>query len=137
LGWGTGAQGMYQNDFLGLTFKNSVVNGKPTGPPLTGLYIVQNLYEIETSRSKWVDLAVVFGMVLGYRIMFFLMIKFKEDVKPMLYSLLSRCTNPSCSTTGHRRWSNKSKRLLLQSPVAPSTANPSPLNDAVPLQRFM
>ncbi|CAK9199019.1 unnamed protein product [Sphagnum troendelagicum] len=130
-------QGMYQNDFLGLTFKNSVVNGKPTGPPLTGLYIVQNLYEIETSRSKWVDLAVVFGMVLGYRMMFFLMIKFKEDVKPMLYSLLSRCTNPSCSTTGHRRWSNKSKRLLLQSPVAPSTANPSPLNDAVPLQRFM
>ncbi len=128
---------MYQNDFLGLTFKNSLVNGKPTGPPLTGLYIVQNLYEIETSRSKWVDLAVVFGMVLGYRMMFFLMIKFKEDVKPMLYSFLSRCTNPTCSTTGHRHRSNKSKRLLLQSPVAPSTANASPLNDAVPLQRFM
>jgi hypothetical protein len=28
-------QGMYQNDFLGLTFENSIMNGKPVGPPIT------------------------------------------------------------------------------------------------------
>ncbi|KAH8958926.1 hypothetical protein BDL97_06G053400 [Sphagnum fallax] len=45
-------QGMYQNDFLSLTFQNSIMNGKPVGPPITGLYVVQNLYEIQTSGAS-------------------------------------------------------------------------------------
>jgi len=130
-------QGMYQNDFLGLTFQNSIMNGKPVGPPITGLYIVQNLYEIQTSWSKWIDLAIVFGMVIGYRITFFLMIKFKERVKSVLHSLISRCRNWSC--TGGISCNNTCKRSCspLQNPVPPvALARPSPLNDTVPLRYF-
>jgi hypothetical protein len=127
-------QGMYQNDFLGLTFQNSIMNGKPVGPPITGLYVVQNLYEIQTSRSKWIDLTVVFGMVIGYRVTFFLMIKFIERVKPVLHSLVSRCRNWSC--TGGSSCNNMCNRSYspLENPVPPvALASPSLLNDMVPL----
>ncbi|CAK9228641.1 unnamed protein product [Sphagnum troendelagicum] len=136
-GWGWTGAGHVSNDFLGLTFQNSIMNGKPVGPPITGLYVVQNLYEIQTSQSKWIDLAIVFGMVIGYRITFFLMIKFKERVKPVLHSLVSRCRHWSC--TGGSSCNNMCKRSCspLQNPVPPvALASPSPLNDTVPLRHF-
>jgi hypothetical protein len=130
-------QGMYQNDFLGLTFENSIMNGKPVGPPITGLYVVQNLYEIQTSWSKWIDLAIVFGMLIGYRVTFFLMIKFKERVKPVLHSLVSRWRNWSCTRRSSCNNTGKRSRSPLQNPVPlVALASPSPLNDTVPLRYF-
>ncbi|KAL3686713.1 hypothetical protein R1sor_013022 [Riccia sorocarpa] len=83
-------EGLYQNDFLGLTFDNYVYNGLPIGPPLTGEFIVFDQYQIEKSRGKWQNLAVIFGMVIGYRLIFFLMIKVAEDVRPVVRYLFAR-----------------------------------------------
>ncbi|BBN07153.1 ATP-binding cassette, subfamily G (WHITE), member 2 [Marchantia polymorpha subsp. ruderalis] len=91
-------EGLFQNDFLGLTFENFVYNGRPIGPPLTGDFIVYEQYQIERSRTKWQNLAVIFGMVIGYRMIFFLMIKVAEDVRPVVRYLFAkyyaRCMGP-------------------------------------------
>ncbi|GAU46842.1 hypothetical protein TSUD_83490 [Trifolium subterraneum] len=43
------------------------------------------------SYSKWVDLGILLGMILLYRVLFLLIIKIKEKMKPIVGSLLS-CT---------------------------------------------
>lgn len=117
-------QGMYQNDFLGLTFKNFVLNGVSTGAPISGEHVVEQLYQIETRRSKWEDLAVVFGMVVGYRIIFFIMIKFSEKFGP---KLRSKFINPLLAhfTTRSPAVSNTIQPLSLQ---------PSPAHECYPLR---
>lgn len=118
-------QGMYQNDFLGLTFSSFILNGKSTGAPISGEYVVEQLYQIETSRSKWEDLAVVFGMVIGYRVIFFVMIKFSENFGP---KLRSKFINPLVAYFTSR------------SPAVKNTIRPlsihqqSPAHDTVPLR---
>ena len=115
---------MYQNDFLGLTFSNFILNGKSTGPPISGEYVVQQLYQIETSRSKWEDLAVVFGMVIGYRIIFFIMIKFLENFGPRLRS---KFINPLVSYF-------TSRHPAVKNTIRPLSIQPSPAHDTVPLR---
>lgn len=128
-------QGMYQNDFLGLSFKNFVLHGVSTGPPISGEYVVEQLYQIETARSKWVDLGVVLGMVVGYRLIFFAMIKATENMSPRLRSFLrhplqfsSSCCLIFCRPAG----------LAEQNTVRPLSTQPSPqtspMHETVPLR---
>ncbi|KAH7289660.1 hypothetical protein KP509_30G013300 [Ceratopteris richardii] len=80
-------QGMYQNDFLGLSFQPSTL----PAPPISGRFILTNLYQIDLSRSKWLNLLVLVAMIVGYRFLFLVMIKLSEIV-PKYASNVSQAT---------------------------------------------
>ncbi|TVU39619.1 hypothetical protein EJB05_13046, partial [Eragrostis curvula] len=76
-------QGLYKNEFLGLIFED------PGGGGLTisGEYILKNYLEVEMGYSKWVDLAILLAMVFIYRVLFLVIIKVAEKVKPLIKCL--------------------------------------------------
>ncbi|KAG0591013.1 hypothetical protein KC19_1G142700 [Ceratodon purpureus] len=72
-------QGLFKNDFTGLTFKNFLgADGKPIGPDLSGGDVLEKLLGIETSHGKWGDLSILFAMIVTYRMLFFVLIKLSE-----------------------------------------------------------
>ncbi|XP_043720680.1 ABC transporter G family member 1-like isoform X2 [Telopea speciosissima] len=77
-------QGFYKNELEGLTFPNNQLAGAST---ITGEEILREIWQVEMDYSKWVDLAILFGMVLLYRLMFFLTVKAVENVKPIIMSI--------------------------------------------------
>ena len=79
-------QGQYQNDLEGLLFDNE----SPELPKIPGEYILENVFQINVHRSKWVDLSVILSMIIIYRIIFFIMIKINEDVTPWLRGYIAR-----------------------------------------------
>ncbi|ONK73722.1 uncharacterized protein A4U43_C04F34580 [Asparagus officinalis] len=79
-------QGQYQNDLHGITFDNQ----SPDLPKIPGDYVLENVFQIDVHRSKWVDLTVLFSMIIIYRILFFIMIKISEDVTPWIRGLIAR-----------------------------------------------
>ncbi|XP_057446503.1 ABC transporter G family member 11 [Lotus japonicus] len=79
-------QGQYQNDLRGLVFDNQ----KPDLPKIPGEYILENVFQIDVSRSKWVNLSVILSMIVIYRIIFFIMIKINEDVTPWVRGYMAR-----------------------------------------------
>lgn len=79
-------QGQYQNDLKGLLFDNQ----SPDLPKIPGEYILENVFQINVHRSKWIDLSVIFSMIIIYRIFFFLMIKINEDVTPWIRGYIAR-----------------------------------------------
>ncbi|RVW69980.1 ABC transporter G family member 11 [Vitis vinifera] len=83
-------QGQYQNDLKGLMFDNQTPNGLPKIP---GDYILENVFQINVKRSKWIDLSVIFSMIVVYRIIFFIMIKINEDVTPWVRGYIARRKN--------------------------------------------
>ncbi|XP_048554704.1 ABC transporter G family member 1-like isoform X1 [Triticum urartu] len=77
-------QGLYKNEFLGLVFPNLAgVDGV-----ITGQYILKNNFQVELGYSKWVDLAILLGMVIIYRVIFLVIIKFFDVAKPMIKSFM-------------------------------------------------
>lgn len=83
-------QGFFKNEFEGLTFPNNQAGGPAT---ISGEEILRSYWEVDMGYSKWVDLAVLFGMVILYRLMFFGIIKMKEKMKPVINAL--RASPPS------------------------------------------
>ncbi|KAK1370952.1 White-brown complex-like protein [Heracleum sosnowskyi] len=79
-------QGFYKNEFLGLTFPNEKVGGPPT---ISGEEILINIWQVEMGYSKWVNLTILFGMVVLYRVMFFAIIKASEKLKPIIAAYIS------------------------------------------------
>ncbi|XP_020248344.1 ABC transporter G family member 11 [Asparagus officinalis] len=79
-------QGQYQNDLHGLIFDNQ----SPDLPKIPGDYVLENVFQIDVRRSKWVDLTVLFSMIAIYRILFFVMIKISEDVSPWIRGYIAR-----------------------------------------------
>lgn len=79
-------QGQYQNDLKGLLFDNQ----PPSTFKIPGEYILENVFQIDVHRSKWVDLSVIFSMVVVYRIIFFIIIKINEDVTPWIRGYVAR-----------------------------------------------
>ncbi|KAH7277149.1 hypothetical protein KP509_39G036200 [Ceratopteris richardii] len=104
-------QGQYQNDLLGLTFDNGTI---------TGEYLVKEVFQIDMNRSKWVNLFVIFAMVVIYRIVFLLMIKMKENVMPWARGRLAR-------RTLNRRMST------LHSTSKQGPATTSPVRESLPI----
>jgi hypothetical protein len=80
-------EGFYKNEFEGLTFPNNQAGGPPT---ITGDYILRNTWQVEMGYSKWIDLVVLLGMVVIYRLMFWGIIKTIEKVKPIFKALGAR-----------------------------------------------
>ncbi|KAA8546784.1 hypothetical protein F0562_003213 [Nyssa sinensis] len=79
-------QGFYKNEFEGLTFPNEQARGPPT---ITGDEILRNIWQVQMGYSKWIDVAIVLGMVVLYRLMFLGIIKTIEKVKPIIRALLT------------------------------------------------
>ncbi|KAG6426106.1 hypothetical protein SASPL_110321 [Salvia splendens] len=77
---GSGIQGQYQNDLKGLMFDNM----SPNQPKISGEFILENIFEIDFHRSKWVDLSVIFSMIITYRLIFLIMIKANEVAIPLI-----------------------------------------------------
>ncbi|KAL9261322.1 ABC transporter G family member 15-like protein [Drosera capensis] len=76
-------QGGCKNDLLRLEF-----DMLPGQPKLSGAYIIQNMYGMSLDHSKWWDLAAVFIILLSYRFLFFMVLKFKERASP-IFRILS------------------------------------------------
>ncbi|KAE9467053.1 hypothetical protein C3L33_01040, partial [Rhododendron williamsianum] len=79
-------QGQYQNDLKGLFFDND----PPGVIKIPGEYILENVFQIDVNRSKWIDLSVIFSMIVIYRIIFFIVIKISEDVTPWIRGFIAR-----------------------------------------------
>lgn len=79
-------QGQYQNDLMGLVFDNS----SPNLPKIPGEFILEQIFQIDLNRSKWVDVSVIFIMIISYRIIFFIVIKINEDVTPWIRGYIAR-----------------------------------------------
>ncbi|GMN58914.1 hypothetical protein TIFTF001_028004 [Ficus carica] len=60
-------QGLFKNEFEGLVLPN--VEGGASAF-VTGEEILRSQWQVDISYSKWVDLAVYFGMVVFYRVLF-------------------------------------------------------------------
>ncbi|XP_062211152.1 ABC transporter G family member 1-like [Phragmites australis] len=84
-------QGFYKNEFLGLTFPNNLAGGAPT---ISGVEILRDIWQVQLGYSKWVDLAILCGMVVLYRVLFLAIVKLTEKVKPMVKGFKFRNTAP-------------------------------------------
>ncbi|KAI3815611.1 hypothetical protein L1987_15286 [Smallanthus sonchifolius] len=79
-------KGQYQNDLRGLMFDNQT----PDLPQIPGEYVLEYVFQITVTRSKWINLSVIFSMIIVYRIIFFLTIKINEDLTPCVRGYLAR-----------------------------------------------
>ncbi|KAL5982259.1 hypothetical protein ACLOJK_016330 [Asimina triloba] len=82
-------QGLFKNEFLGLTFPNSP--DAAGAPPITGKEVLGSMWEVETGHSKWVDLGILIGMAFLYRFMFLAILKLTEKAKPLMRALFALC----------------------------------------------
>ncbi|KAF7803751.1 ABC transporter G family member 11-like [Senna tora] len=74
-------QGLFKNEFEGLTFSNNKVGAASI---MSGKEMLRNSWQIEVDHSKWVDLSILLGMVVLYRILFLVILKIIEKVKPII-----------------------------------------------------
>ena len=81
-------QGFYKNEFLGLVLENNPGVGDKT---ITGEQVISILFETEMGHSKWVDFAVLCGMIVAYRLLFVMIIKVVDILKPMFKGETFRC----------------------------------------------
>ncbi|CAD5172620.1 unnamed protein product [Musa acuminata subsp. malaccensis] len=79
-------QGNYKNNLIGLEF-DPLISGDPK---LSGEYILENIFGINLHRSKWIDLMAIFILLISYRVLFFLILKFGEKVSPVFRMIYAR-----------------------------------------------
>ncbi|KAF8694740.1 hypothetical protein HU200_037826 [Digitaria exilis] len=84
-------QGFYKNEFMGLTFPSNQV----AGGTITGGEVLRDYWQVQMGYSKWVDLAILAGMVVLYRMLFLAIVKLTEKVKPMIKGFRFRNAAPS------------------------------------------
>ncbi|KAK7319444.1 hypothetical protein RJT34_04165 [Clitoria ternatea] len=75
-------QGLFKNEYEGLIFVSNQSF-------ITGEEVLRNIWQSDMGHSKWVDLAILVGMIAVYRVLFLIIIKINEKVKPIIVSLLS------------------------------------------------
>ncbi|KAJ1402225.1 P-loop containing nucleoside triphosphate hydrolase [Sesbania bispinosa] len=81
-------QGMFKNEFEGLKFEGSeVVGGSPNY--ISGEEILRNKWQVDMSYSKWVDFGILLAMNVLYRVLFLVIIKTTEKLKPLVVSIMS------------------------------------------------
>ncbi|KAL2925234.1 ABC transporter G family member 11 [Bienertia sinuspersici] len=81
-------QGLFKNEFLGLEFPNE--DGDLGSNMISGVQVLNNKWEMETKYSKWIDLTILLGMVFAYRLLFLIIIKVSEKIKPAIRALTRR-----------------------------------------------
>ncbi|KAG9451439.1 hypothetical protein H6P81_011404 [Aristolochia fimbriata] len=80
-------QGLYKNEFQGLSFPNSsnhAAGSSATPSSITGDEILRTKWQVEMGYSKWVDVAILIGMTVFYRVMFFTIVKMIEILRPVI-----------------------------------------------------
>uniref|UniRef100_A0ACD5Z021 Uncharacterized protein n=1 Tax=Avena sativa TaxID=4498 RepID=A0ACD5Z021_AVESA len=80
-------QALYKNEFQGLVFENL---GEPRGYNISGQFILKNNLQVEMGHSKWVDLEILLGMIIIYRLLFLVIIKVSEIAKPMIKGMVAK-----------------------------------------------
>ncbi|GER30069.1 ABC transporter, partial [Striga asiatica] len=68
--------GMLTKDCTRMNLKGTVYFGAPSSA-VDGETVLRDVWQVEMGYSKWVDLGVLFGMVLVYRFVFFVAIKIR------------------------------------------------------------
>ncbi|KAB2042612.1 hypothetical protein ES319_D02G227700v1 [Gossypium barbadense] len=81
-------QGLFKNEFVGLTFPN-VQAGNGSSPTITGEGILKRTWRFEMAYSKWVDLAILFAMIVLYRVLFLIINKTTEKEKAVIGKFMS------------------------------------------------
>ncbi|KAF6155279.1 hypothetical protein GIB67_019805 [Kingdonia uniflora] len=81
-------QGAYKNDLIGLEFDPMV----PGDPKVKGETVIQNMLGSTLDHSKWWDMAAVVLILISYRFIFFIILKFKERASPLFRSLYTKRT---------------------------------------------
>ncbi|KAF2607343.1 hypothetical protein F2Q68_00043973 [Brassica cretica] len=81
-------QGAYKNDFLGLEFEPMFAGE----PKMTGEEVIQKIFGVKVTHSKWWDLAAIVLILVCYRILFFIVLKLKERAEPALKALQAKRT---------------------------------------------
>lgn len=81
-------QGAFKNEMIGVEYDSPL----PLVPKMKGELILQTVLGINPERSKWLDLAVVMMILIGYRIAFFAILKFREKVFPIIHMLYTKRT---------------------------------------------
>ncbi|EXB93333.1 ABC transporter G family member 15 [Morus notabilis] len=81
-----GIQGGLKNDLIGLEFEPLL----PGQAKMSGEYVIKNLYGISLGHSKWWDLAAIVAILVLYRVLFFVILKFKERASPFFQALYAK-----------------------------------------------
>lgn len=116
-------QGQFKNDLIGLEFEPLV----PGDSKIKGEVILSDMFGIEPNYSKWWDLAVLACLLVFYRLLFFLVLKYKERAASLLQTkkslmgiLLKRPSlkDTYISSKRHRSMYPLSEQEGLSSPMA-------------------
>ncbi|PIA53500.1 hypothetical protein AQUCO_00900236v1 [Aquilegia coerulea] len=88
ISYGTWAlQGQFKNDMFGLEFDPEF----PGDPKVKGEELMQKVLGMKLNNySKWWDMAAIVALLVSYRFLFFLVLKFKEKAKPLLSTLYAK-----------------------------------------------
>nr|KYP61155.1 ABC transporter G family member 11 [Cajanus cajan] len=70
-------QGLFKNEFIGL----KLASDPDGGTYISDREILTNIWQVEMGHSKWVDLAILIGIIVLYRLVFLAIIKIKEKMK--------------------------------------------------------
>jgi hypothetical protein len=79
-------QGAYKNDLIGLEFDPLL----PGDPKMKGLDVMTKFYRMPVDHSKWWDLGGLVMLIIFYRVLFFIILKFKERASPLFQTLYSK-----------------------------------------------
>ena len=72
-------QGLYKNEFVGLSFpSDQLIESNVT---ISGIQVLKYKLEVEMGYSKWVNLAILCGMTVIYRMIFFVIVKITEEIR--------------------------------------------------------
>ncbi|KAK7368812.1 hypothetical protein VNO80_10842 [Phaseolus coccineus] len=67
-------QGLFKNEFIGL----KLASDQDGATYISDKEILKKTWQVEMSHSKWVDLAILMGIIVSYRLMFLAITKSKE-----------------------------------------------------------
>ena len=70
-------QGMFKNEFVGLKFRDDMFGNNHI---MSGEVVLRERWQAEMGYSKWIDLVILVGILILYRLVFFLIIKTKEKI---------------------------------------------------------
>ncbi|KAM3219743.1 ABC transporter G family member 1 [Capsicum annuum] len=79
-------EGLFKNEFEGLKIH---IGHKGKTHLMSGEDILKNTWKMDMDYSKWVDLAILLGMLVSYRLLFLLLVKAGEKVKPAIRAVMS------------------------------------------------
>ncbi|KAL1328310.1 hypothetical protein HN51_038186 [Arachis hypogaea] len=77
-----GLQGLFKNEFQGLTFMMGQDGGAKNNINISGGEILIKTWHVEMGHSKWVDLGIFFVMIVVYRMLFLAITKSKVKLRP-------------------------------------------------------